>query len=211
MFVSAPRFAARLAPGAAPRASNDPSAPRLRLRLPAAGLVAGTLVETAAGWQPVETLAIGQAVHTWDGGLQPLVRLERRRIAPGASLVAVPGGVLSTCSEMLLLPGQHILVETGAAAARLDRDMVLVPAAALDGYQGAARRSLRAGIDVIVPAFETEEVVFANTGALVHCAGADRPSAPTQSTFFTALDADAARALLGLAPALPPAPEAAVA
>ena len=178
------------------------------LRLPTAGFIAGTLVETDSGWQPVESLAIGQPVQTWDGGLQPLVRLERRRIAPGAGLVAVPGGVLSTCSDLLLLPDQHMLVETGAAAMLLDQDVALVPAAALLGWQGVAVSRPRRGIDIIALAFETEEAVYANTGALVHCAAAGAPvRAVPRSEFFTVLDRDGARALLGFAPApLDPAP-----
>jgi len=183
------------------------------LRLPAAGFVAGTMVETDAGWQPVETLAIGQPVQTWDGGLQPLVRLERRRIAPGAGLVAVPGGVLSTCSDLVLLPGQHVLVGTGAAAALLDQDVALVPAAALLGWQGVRVERPRRGFDVVGLAFETEEVVYANTGAMLHCAAAEAAAgAVPQSEFFTVLDRDRARALLGFAPApIDPTPVAATA
>lgn len=175
------------------------------LRLPASGLVAGTLVETAEGWQPVESLAIGQCVQTWDGGLQPLRRLEAVRVAPGAGLIALPGGVLSTCSDMLLLPDQHLLVETGAAAEALDQDVVLVPAAALDGYRGAAVLRQRKPVEVIRLGFEAEEIVYANTGAMLHCpaegvaAGqAGRPALAPRSEFFTALDRAGARALLGL-------------
>lgn len=200
---SAARPEAAVQPGAGTGRLSRPI-----LRLPTAGLVAGTLVETDAGWQPVESLAIGQPVQTWDGGLQPLVRLERRRIAPGAGLVAVPGGVLSTCSDLLLLPDQHVLVETGAAAMLLDQDVALVPAAALLGWQGVTVERPRRGIDIIGLAFETEEAVYANTGALVHCAAAGAPAREVpRSEFFTVLDRDGARALLGFAPApLDPAP-----
>jgi hypothetical protein len=181
---------------------NAPVLPGPILRLPASGLVAGTLVETAEGWQPVESLAIGQRVQTWDGGLRPLQRLEAVRIAPGAGLIALPGGVLSNCSDMLLLPGQHLLVETGAAAEALDQDVVLVPAAALDGYRGAAVMRSRRGMDVIRLGFAAEEIVYANTGAMLHCpaVGAADVAAmlAPRSEFFTALDRDGARALLGL-------------
>lgn len=198
-----------------------PAAPfgRPLLRLPASGLVAGTLVQTETGWQPVETLAIGQQVQTWDGGLAALVRLERRRVAPGAALIRVPGGVLSACSDLLLLPGQHLLVETGAAAELLDQDVVLVPAAALDGWQGVAMHRPRHGIDVVTLGFEAEEIVYANTGALVHCAAAATPDARApelgraegqvpRSDFFTVLDRDGARKLLGLDAPEPSAPAA---
>lgn len=198
---AAPAQAPAARPAAAPaRAAGGLSGPILRL--PPAGFLAGTLVESDAGWQPVETLAIGQPVQTWDGGLRPLARLERRRIAPAAGLVAVPGGVLSTCSDLILLPDQHLLVETGAAAALLDQDVALVPAAALLGWQGVQTIRPRQGRDVIALAFEAEEVVYANTGALIHCPAAGAPARPVpRSEFFTVLDRDGARALLGFAPA----------
>jgi hypothetical protein len=194
-------------PGFRLSADNLAHNPRPILRLPTSGFAAGTLVETAQGWQPVETLAIGQPVQTWDGGLQPLTRLERKRIAPGAALIRVPGGVLSVCSDMLLLPGQHVLVETGAAAEAMDQDVALVPAAALDGYQGITRERLRTGLEVVTLAFDTEEVVYANTGALLHCPAADAasPGAP-RSEYFTVLDMAEARALLGLSHPTPGAP-----
>ena len=178
-------------------AANRSAAPRPLLRLPRAGVLAGTLVETETGWQPVETLAIGQRVQTWDGGLQPLVGLGRQRIAPGAALMSVPGGVLSTCSDLLLLPGQHLLVSTGAAAELLECDRALVPAAALEGWNGIAPCRPRQAHDVITLRFEAEEAVYANTGALLHCA-ADAGGAAPRSEFFTVLDRDGTRALFGL-------------
>ena len=185
--------------GLAGAVANRPGAPRPLLRLPDAGLLAGTLVETETGWQPVETLAIGQRVHTFDGGLQPLVALARQRIAPGAGLVEVPGGVLSTCSTLRLLPGQHLLVETGAAAERLDCDRALVPASALEGWNGVNVVRPRLGTDVIALSFEAEEAVYAQTGVLMHCPAAGTPAAQApRSDFFTVLDRSAARALFGL-------------
>lgn len=186
-----------------PAAASEPAAAAAVgpiLRLPGSGLVAGSLVETAEGWQPVESLAIGQRVQTWDGGLRPLRQLEAVRVAPGAAMVALPGGVLSTCSDMLLLPGQHLLIETGAAAEALDQDVVLVPAGALDGFGGARVERPRRGLDVIRLGFEAEEIVYANTGLMLHCpaiGAADSADAP-RSDFFTALDREGARRLLGL-------------
>ena len=40
------------------------------------GLVAGTLVETKAGWQKVETLRLGDFVQTLDGGLARVLGLD---------------------------------------------------------------------------------------------------------------------------------------
>lgn len=182
------------------------STPRPLLRMPRAGLVAGTMVETAEGWRDVETLAPGIRVQTWDGGLQPLRAVERMRLAPGALLVQLAGGTLSTCSDLVLLPGQHLLLETGAAADLLDCDVALMPAGALDGLAGVSLQRQRSGADVFALGFEHEEIVYANTGALLHCAPAGASGAGAlRSDFFTVLDAAAARDLLGLAPRALPA------
>lgn len=218
MFTHAPKlFVIRAANSTAPAGAmavrapgGSGSATRPLLRMPAAGIVAGTLVETAEGWRPVETLAPGMRVQTWDGGLQPLQRVVRHRLAPAAPLLRVAGGTLSTCSDLWLLPRQHVMVETGAAAERLDCDMALVPAGALDGLDGVRLERPRRGLDVLGLAFDAEEIVYANTGALLHCPAAGVPVvAAPMSDFFTVLDAEAARAMLGLwappagAPALP--------
>ena len=77
-------------------------APDLSTRIPApartgrpalSGLLTGTLVETASGWQRVETLTAGTRVQTLDGGLARLLRLHRHLIRPedAADLIHLPG------------------------------------------------------------------------------------------------------------------------
>jgi hypothetical protein len=171
------------------------------------GLVAGTRVETARGWKPVEQVLTGERVQTWDGGLQPVTKVERTLYGADLAeaypdgLLMVPGGALSTCDAVYLLPEQHILLESAIAEEVLGRPAVLVPAAALEGHRGILRVMPVDLVEVVTLSFDQEEVVYANTGALLHCpprrAGAT-PQGPATSAFFEVLGFDRARALVEL-------------
>lgn len=163
------------------------------------GLVAGTLVETARGWQPIEALRIGDAIHTLDGGLARILGLDRRALSPEVetALVMIPGGTFDACSDLLLLPGQHILLDTlddddlGGAA------FTLLPAVALAAASGIRRHRLQSPVEIVTPLFADEEIVYANSGVLLHCPGiTDGAGRYPEDSFFPRLDAARARAFL---------------
>jgi hypothetical protein len=137
------------------------------------GMVAGTLVETATGWKPVEALSLGDALQTLDGGLAWLHALDRQILTPAQNplLVHLPGGAFDACSDLLLLPGQLVLLDTLGlpVAGQPDALYVFVPAMALIGLQGVRRFELRHPREVITPFFAEEEMVYAQTGVLLHC------------------------------------------
>lgn len=163
------------------------------------GMLAGTMVETATGWQGVETLRMGDLVQTFDGGLAKVLAVDRRALRPelAQSLIAVPGGTLDTCADLQLLPGQHLLVDTLDDPAYPDAAFALIPALALEGRMGCMRRYAMREIDVITPLFATEEIVWANSGLLIHSPGiADGAQRRPDSDFFPRLGVTAARALL---------------
>jgi Hint domain len=154
----------------------------------AGGLVAGTMVETQRGWQPVETLRIGDRVHTFDGGACPILALDRNWTGHETHLVRIPGGVLDTCADLMLLPGQHILIDTFGDSMFPDAALVLIPASALTGWRGTRRIATTTAIEIITPLFANEEAIFANTGAMIRCpAVASGTNGPLQSD-FTSLD-----------------------
>jgi hypothetical protein len=159
------------------------------------GLVAGTLVETATGWRAVEYLSIGDAVHTLDGGLARILGLDRRALHPdqAAALLLILGGTFDACSDLMLLQGQHILLDTlddpdlGGAA------FAFVPAAAL-ASAGAHRAHLHAPVEIVTPLFADEEVIYANSGVLLHCPGiADGAGRYPEDSAFLRLDRAEAR------------------
>ncbi len=148
------------------------------------GVVAGTLVETVSGWRAVEDIRVGEMIHTLDGGAKRVVAINRREILPGETVVQVKGGCFDACSDVLLMPRQGVLLDTiglmGTPYAR-------VPAAALASIVGAARTHTQRREEVVTPLFEEEEVIWAQSGMLLHC-----PGVRATETAFPELHADAA-------------------
>lgn len=166
----------------------------------ASGLLAGSFVETERGWRPVETLARGTRVATYDGGFCPVALVERHHVWPaaGAEVIHVPGGALDNCSDFSLLPGQHLLVASDIAEEVLDCAGALIPASALVGYRGITRQSLVRPTEVLSLRFASEEVVYVNSGALIHCAAEGPEAAGARPAFFEVLDEARAGAMLAL-------------
>jgi hypothetical protein len=171
----------------------------------AGGLCDGARVETFRGWTPVEHLVPGDRVQTLDGGMRPLRAVTRHAVAADAAqrgphLIEIPGGVLDTCSELTVLAESRLLLDLPAAEKRHGTPLVLVPAAALEGWNGIRRIAPRPRMSAVSLVFEEEEIVFAQTGALIHCPAPDAGGfgALAGSAFFETLDYAATRALLGL-------------
>jgi len=163
---------------------------------PETGLLAGTRIETETGWRDVCTLRIGDRVQTWDGGLVRIVALDRHPLNAGTRALKLAGGLLGTCDDLLLLPGQHLLVETLDDPSLPDALAVLVPASALRGRPGVTDLVLHCS-EAVVPVFADEEAIWCQTGVLVHCAGlADAAGAPPGDGFFPRLSPVSARSFL---------------
>ena len=161
------------------------------------GLVAGTMVESAPGWQDVAQLRIGDSVQTLDGGLSRILGLDRRVLQPEpeTSLIRIPGGCHDACSDVLLLPGQHVLKDTLDDDACHGAPFILVPAFAMtvDGF--VTRHFPDGPVEVITPLFADEEVIFVNSGVLLHCPGiVDGAGRAPLDSFFPRLDAQQAKA-----------------
>ena len=163
-----------------------------------AGIMAGTLVEGATGWMPVENLRIGDGVHSYDGGLARILGLDRQWIAPavGAYILHMPGGAMDNCSDLNMLPGQNLLVDTLGDDSFPDDLAVLIPAAALEGMYGTSRIRIEKSIEVITPRFADDEAIFANSGTLLHCPSIRQTEAQPSSSFFRQLDLTEGRAFL---------------
>ncbi len=162
------------------------------------GLIAGTLVETKTGWQPVETLTIGDALQTLDGGLARILALDRRafRPEPETAPLLIPGGSFDACSDLLLLPGQHLLLDT-LDDTTTDAPFAMIPALALQGRGGVNRHFTAETLHILTPLFADEEVIYANSGVLLHCPGLlDGANSFPDNSFFPRLDAACARAFL---------------
>ena len=163
------------------------------------GLIEGTRVEAADGWRAVETLMRGDAVYTLDGGLRQITAIHRKDVLPARAL-RVPGGALDNCSEITLLPGQHVLVEDDRAEDVFGSPLAMIPAAALAGYRGIEWLNWQgAKAEIVTLEFEEEEVVYANTGMLLHCPEASQLALPRPiSKFFNVLAMADAREMVAL-------------
>ena len=151
----------------------------------ASGLIAGTMIETQRGWTVVENLRLGDRVQSFDGGDCPILALDRNWTNTEAHAIRVPGGVLDTCADLTLLPGQHILIDTCGDTMLPDAALVLIPATALTGWRGTKRIAMTKAVEIITPMFAAEEMIFANTGAMIRCpAVAAVATAPMQSDFI---------------------------
>ncbi|MFN4100761.1 MAG: Hint domain-containing protein [Pararhodobacter sp.] len=142
----------------------------------AEGLIAGTLVATDLGWQPVEDLQPGDRIVTFDNGLRPLkaVRVSTlytaaTRAPQGLWPLEVPTGALGNRSAVQLLPGQPVLIESDAAETLYGDPFLMVSAGSLDGYKGIARTAPAAELRIVTLEFADDEVVYANGTLLVHC------------------------------------------
>ncbi|MBJ3762617.1 Hint domain-containing protein [Maribius pontilimi] len=140
------------------------------------GIVSGTRVATTVGWRAVEDVKPGEKVLTFDGGLQEVIRVERRRLWPSAKgcprdvwPLTVPVGALGNHSEMQLLPDQPVMLESDAAEDIFGDPFTLMAAQALEGLRGIARAIPETQISVVTLYFATEQLVFANIGALFLC------------------------------------------
>lgn len=140
------------------------------------GIVAGTKVATAVGWRPIEAIVAGDKVLTFDAGLQTVIDVRRQVLYAAATMVPmdnwplfVPAGALGNRADMQILPGQNLLVESDTAEDLYGDPFVLMPAAALEGYNGISRLSLSARVEVVSLHFAQDQIIHANIGALFLC------------------------------------------
>ena len=193
----------------APRAADHPDggqagplpwpAALAPLSRPQNGLLEGTLLESRAGWVPIESLRPGDELYTYDGGLRRISALHRRRFeirrsenAP-AFLVQIPGGLLGCTCTTLLMPEQRLLIESPFLEEEHDFAAALVRAADLIGIRGI-RMDIRARArHILMPEFEEEEIFWASSGLLCH---APTGHEPFGSGFFPELHRHEARALV---------------
>lgn len=152
----------------------------------ASGLVTGTRIATTMGWRPVEALAEGDRVLTFDEGLQQITRVSRIRLWDGSEgcppsfwPIHVPVGALGNRTAMDVLPGQSVMVESDAAEEIYGDPFALIPALAIEGNDGVHRVSPSDELEVVVLHFATEQIVFADNGALFFCAAGLDTSART--------------------------------
>lgn len=138
------------------------------------GIPSGTRIATHEGWQRIDMIAVGDYVLTFDNGPRAVVAITRsiqfvhEDIAPDfANPIHVPAGAIGNSEPLVLLPEQSVMVESDLAEAQTGDPFALIPAKALVGYRGIERfRALRP-FEVYTLHLETDELVYAEGGALL--------------------------------------------
>ncbi len=173
------------------------------------GFVNGSRVATQLGWRPVEAVTVGDRVMTFDNGMQKVVAVTRNvhfasddTMPEFASPIRVPVGAIGNDHPMTLLPCQCVMIESDAAEELTGDPFALVQARALVGFRGIERMTGQRPIEVVTLHFAADEVVFTDSGALVH-APADIPGTVNvdfidheAETPYVAYTADEARKLI---------------
>ncbi|MBY6158499.1 Hint domain-containing protein [Pseudooceanicola nitratireducens] len=157
------------------------------------GLVEGTKVVTAKGFQRVEEIKAGDRVVTHDNGLQ-VVRAVRRTPVWTAAVcprsmqpLFVPAGAIGNAADMILLPHQAVMVDSAAAREELGDASVLMLAKDLEGVRGITRITPEAPAYVVSLEFDNDEVIFAASGAMCICRAAVDVDAVAPTRAYTTL------------------------
>lgn len=144
------------------------------------GSIAGTMVATPTGERQLAELAPGDRVFTRDNGAQRLRRTELLALDAGSGLRAIHlrAGALGRNvpdREVVLAPGQRVLVHHPRLTGPFDEPEALLPAQALLGLAGVSRMPASA-ICFYRPVFERDEVILVN-GAWVETPRGAQPAA----------------------------------
>jgi len=166
------------------------------------GLIAGARIATSLGWRPVEALAEGDLVLTFDAGLQPVTKITRTPIWANPKTAPrrfwslhIPAGALGNRAALDVLPGQYVMIESDAGEKLFGDPFSLIKADVLDGLNGIHAAPVAHNCEAVVLHFETDQVVFDQSGLLYYC-----PSSlgllGAEAVVYKALTPDAADVLL---------------
>lgn len=132
----------------------------------------GTMIETAAGPRPVQSLRVGDLVRTRDNGLQPLRWLGGRRLsaedlarAPRLLPIRIAAGALGPgmpAQDLTVSPQHRMLVRSPIAARMAGQAELLVAAVHLLDLPGVSRCAGTGGVGYWHLMFDAHEIVFAN-------------------------------------------------
>ncbi|MFY0661630.1 MAG: Hint domain-containing protein [Shimia sp.] len=138
------------------------------------GFVAGTRVATPGGWATVDSLHVGDEVLTFDAGFQRIMAMvfdpifSHDHVTPrNLWPVFVPAGALENRRDLLVQPGEGVLVESPTVRDKWGDPYAVIPGAALDVIDGTYRVEPATPLNAILPVFSEDQMVFVNGGALL--------------------------------------------
>lgn len=139
----------------------------------AQGLYASTEVQTAFGWSRMTDLRVGDLVMTRDDGLVPVVAITTE-VRSALWSVRLPAGAAENQHDLMLPPGQPVLIRTTYAMPFSGDDLALVPATALEGWHGIAPHVPALTEAILQLRLPRPGIIFAGPGLALGCEGSDR-------------------------------------
>lgn len=142
------------------------------VKMGAVCFASGSMIETASGPRPVQSLRVGDLVVTRDNGVQPvrwiggrLLRTTDLEAAPNLLPVRIAAGALGPgcpAQDLTVSPQHRVLLRSPIAARMAGSAEVLVAAVQLVGMPGITRCSATGGVSYWHLMFDRHEIVFAN-------------------------------------------------
>ena len=138
------------------------------------GLSSVQWLATSDGWLQAGDVQAGDGLLTFEGGEMPVARVFRSvqsgRVPQPFWPVWLPVGAMDNEEPAELLPAQMVMLESDLAEELYGDPFVLVPAAALIGWNGIERRAPEAA-EIVHLQFDTPQLVFAGRSLLLGCGG----------------------------------------
>lgn len=150
----------------------------------ATGLYASTLVQTAFGWQSIADLRAGDLVMTRDDGLVPITATHTE-LRKALWSVRLPADAIGNETELMLPPGQPVLIRTAYAMPFSGDDLGLVPATALEGWRGIAPHVPAHSEPIVQLRLPRSGILFAGPGLMVGCDGSVQASFDLKTLLHT--------------------------
>ena len=123
---------------------------------------AGTLVDTATGLRPIDSLRPGDLLRTRDDGMQPLRWIGQRTVAAMGDLapILIRAGALGNARDLLVSPRHRMLVSDWRVELLMGEEQALVPARDLVNGHDILRRE--GGLVTYVHIlFDRHQIVYA--------------------------------------------------
>ncbi len=139
------------------------------------GLLAGTLVATDEGWRPVEGIAPGDMVLTFDNGMQRVsgthqIEIKRGSVPSFKSFTMfIPADAIGNRKDMILMPSQEVIVECDRAEMDYGEPFVLIQSLLLDGYRGIRKVEIARDLSIHMLTFENEQIIHTSGATLAVC------------------------------------------
>ncbi len=123
---------------------------------------AGTLLQTAGGFVPIEQLRQGDLVQTMDDGLQPVAWIGQNTVAGRGPMtpVKIPKGVIGNQRDLIVSPQHRMLISDWRCQYYFGEPQLFSSAKGLIGRSGIEWAPMQS-VTYVHLAFERHQVIFA--------------------------------------------------